>query len=184
MGDFNIDLLKIESHKDSNDFFNTISSHFFTPFVLQPTRLASKTLIDNIFFNSLEYQSNSGNLLIQLSDHLIQFLILDGFIKERALPKSNIFKRDFSYFNEREFLEVINSMDWESICAIQNGNANASFNDFYNSIIYYLDEFAPYKKVTKNELKLMLKPWISNEILQQCKVRDNLLRQVSKEKNL
>ena len=62
MGDFNVDLLKINSHNHSNEFDNILSSNFFTPFILQPTRLHSKTLIDNIFFNSLEYQSVSGNL--------------------------------------------------------------------------------------------------------------------------
>ena len=54
----------------------------FLPFVLQPTRLQSKTLIDNIFFNSLEYLTNSGNLLIELSDHLIQFLLIEGYVKK------------------------------------------------------------------------------------------------------
>ena len=102
MGDFNVDLLKSNS-----EFYTNLSSHFFTPFVLQPTRLKAKTLIDNIFLNSLEFQSNSGNVLLEISDHLIQFLILEGFIKERSLPESNIFKRDFSKFNEREFDEVV-----------------------------------------------------------------------------
>ena len=74
MGDFNVDLLKSNSHNQSNEFYNSMSSNFFTPFILQPTRLHSKTLIDNIFFNSLEYQSVSSNLLIEISDHLIQFL--------------------------------------------------------------------------------------------------------------
>ena len=81
MGDFNINLLKIDTSSYSNLFYNTMSSHFFSPYILQPTRLQSKTLIDNIFFNSLEFQSNSGNLLIEISDHLIQFLILEGFLK-------------------------------------------------------------------------------------------------------
>ena len=85
MGDFNVDLLKTESNNESNLVYNNLSSHFFTPYILQPTRLHSKTLIDNIFFNSLEYQSISGNLLIEISDHLIQFLFLEGFIKERTV---------------------------------------------------------------------------------------------------
>ena len=75
MGDFNIDLLKSDINDSVNVFFNDLSSHYFTPYILQPTRLQSMSLIDNIFFNSLEYQSNSGNLLIEISDHLIQFLI-------------------------------------------------------------------------------------------------------------
>ena len=44
-----------------------------------------------------------------------------------------------------------------------------------------LDEFAPNKKVTKREFKLNYKPWISKEILQQCRERDKLLKSVSKE---
>ena len=66
-------MLKINSHNHSNEFDNSLSSNLFTPFILQPTRLHSKSLIDNIFFNSLEY-SVSGNLLIEISDHFIQFL--------------------------------------------------------------------------------------------------------------
>ena len=81
MGDVNIDLLKSNG---ASEFYTNLSSHFFTPFVLQPTRLKAKTLIDNIFLNSLEFQSYSGNLLLEISDHLIQFLILEGFVKERS----------------------------------------------------------------------------------------------------
>ena len=57
MGDFNIDLLKADTNDDTNKFFNNLTSHFFTPFVLQPTRLSSKTVIDNIFLNTIEYPS-------------------------------------------------------------------------------------------------------------------------------
>ena len=49
MGDFNVDLLKCNDNNSAGDFFNMFSSYFFSPFVLQPTRLRSKTLIDNIF---------------------------------------------------------------------------------------------------------------------------------------
>ena len=34
-------------------------------------------------------------------------------------------------------------------------------NSFFDNLFYYLDEFAPNRKVTKKEYKLMLKPWIS-----------------------
>ena len=54
MGDFNIDLLKVDSNEESNAYYNIVTSHFFIPFILQPTRLKSKTLIDNIFINSIE----------------------------------------------------------------------------------------------------------------------------------
>ena len=55
MGDFNINLMKINSEYDNSHFYNTMCSYFFTPLVLQPTKVnyKSKTLIDNIFFNTL-----------------------------------------------------------------------------------------------------------------------------------
>jgi len=181
MGDFNINLLKIDTNSSSNSFYNTLSSHFFSPYILQPTRLQSKTLIDNIFFNSLEYQSNSGNLLIEISDHLIQFLILNGFTKEKNISEHNIKKRDLRNFNEREFEETIVKMNWEDICNIEMNDPDLSCSNFFNEITYLLDEFAPYKKVTKNEIKLLSKPWISNEILQKCKKRDSILKTITKE---
>ena len=78
MGDLNVDRLEIDFRNSSNN----LTSWLFTPYVLQSTRLYSKTLIYNTFFNSLEYQSLSGKLLIEISDHLIQFLIFEGFVKE------------------------------------------------------------------------------------------------------
>lgn len=52
IGDFNIDLLKIDSHQNSDHFVNTMGTYFFQPHILQPTRLTdhSAMLIDNIFF--------------------------------------------------------------------------------------------------------------------------------------
>ena len=183
MGDFNVDLLKIDNHSGSNEFYNEMTSHFFTPYILQPTRLHSKTLIDNIFFNSLEYHSKSGNLLIEISDHLMQFMIVDGFIKEKFVPESNLYKRDFSNFNEREFVETIHNMNWVEICNLNKFDPNFSCSNFFNNIIYSLDEFAPFKKVTRKEYELMLKPWITKEILEKCKRRDSILKTISNEKD-
>ena len=47
----------------------------------------------------------------------------------------------------------------------------------------HLDEYAPLKKITRKELKLMTKPWISSNILNKCKYRDSLLHNISKEKD-
>lgn len=57
MGDFYINLLNFESHVDTDAFINTLGSYSFHPQILKPARITdhSATLIDNIFFNSLEY---------------------------------------------------------------------------------------------------------------------------------
>ena len=50
LGDFNLDLLKFESHPGTNEFLNTLISSYFQPQILRPTRITdhSATLIDNI----------------------------------------------------------------------------------------------------------------------------------------
>ena len=65
MGDFNIDLLKIDTHADSKFFINSSGSCFFKPQIFQPTRITdhSATLIDNIFLNSIEHFIIRGNLI-------------------------------------------------------------------------------------------------------------------------
>ena len=185
MGDFNIDFLKSLGSNAASKFYSSLQSYFYTPFILQPTRLRSKTLIDNIFFNSLDYHSLSGNLLYELSDHLTQFLILEGYVKERELMDIKLIKKDFENFNEREFEEVvIDGLNWDEICMIRIGDASASFKSFHDTVNFHLDEMAPGRLVSNKELKLMLKPWITPEILAKCDKRDELLKKYKNEKNL
>ena len=139
-----------------------MTSHFFAPYILQPTIPKSKTLIDNI---SVEYPSHSGNLTIQISDHLLQFVILEGFFKE---------------FNQREFNETLTNMNWDQILSTEENDPNTSMNNLH--INYLLGEFAPYKKLSKKEYKLRFKPWINKYILACMKKRHKLLNKYCKAK--
>ena len=165
MGDFNIDLLKADTNDNTNKFFNNLTSHFCTPFVLQPTRLSSKTVIDNIFLNTIEYPSYSGNLTVQLSDHLFQFVILEGFHKELISKRTNIYERNFKNFSEHEFQDIMKSTGWNNILMIDKNDPNHSMNNLHLFINNILDILAPYKKLSKKELKLKTKQWINNETL-------------------
>ena len=94
MGDFNINLLSIESDKLVSNFYDFMTSRCFAPFILQPTRITekSKTLIDNISMNSLEYDTFSGNLTTLISDHLPQFLILKNFHRKYTNKSQVVYK--------------------------------------------------------------------------------------------
>ena len=79
LGDFNIDLLKVETDTPTANFFDTITSNLCVPHIIHPTRITStsRTLIDNIFSNYPNfYDGISGNLTLAISDHLAQFLII------------------------------------------------------------------------------------------------------------
>ena len=181
MGDFNIDLLKIDTNEDANNFFTNVTSHFFTPFILQPTRIKSKTLIDNIFINTIEYPSYSDNLTVQLSDHLFQFTILEDFYKDLTPKNSKIYERNFKNFSEQEFNDTMAITDWSNILKLDQNDPNVSMNSLHHYVNNLLDICAPYKKLSKKEIKLKSKPWISIKI-QSLKKRDKLLTKFSKHK--
>ena len=48
VGDFNIDLLKSNRNENINQFYNTLTSNFFAPYIMQPTRFASQSLIEYV----------------------------------------------------------------------------------------------------------------------------------------
>ena len=183
MEDFNIDLLKCDIRIDINLYYNSLTSNCFAPYILQPTRLISKSLIDNIFINTIEYGSYSGNITIQLADHLFQFVTLEGFFHDIKTKKHNIKERNFEHFNEREFLETLHNLNVDNILRLDDNDPNKTIKNLYNNINYILDEFAPYKKLSKNEMKLKTKPWINAEAQYLMWKRDKLFKTFCKAKD-
>ena len=96
LSDSNVDLMKYDNHHSTNEFLDSWSSHLFLPHITQPTRIrhSSKTLIDNIFSNTLTENTISGNVTSTISDHLPQFIILPNIFSNPPSNKSNIYKRD------------------------------------------------------------------------------------------
>ena len=136
MGDFNIDLLN--SCKPSNDFINTLASFFYQPHILQPTRITdhTATLIDNIFFNSIEHFIISGNIVYDLTDHLANFIILSNF---GSLPSNiKVYKRDYSKLNESTLISEMQSIDWHSIFT-SDSDPSDMFCSFYSTISDIVD---------------------------------------------
>ena len=175
MGDSNINLMKINSESDNSQFYKTMCSYFFTPIVFQPTKVTdkSKTLIDNIFFNSFEFTTLSGNITHSISDHLIQFVILEDFITPKPLPKTNLCKRNFDKFDNNKLKEDLRKIDWINEI-LKNGNdINEIFDIFYKTLSEIVDSHAPLTKVTKKRT-LQSKPWTNKVIKHLMWKRDKL----------
>ena len=78
MGDFNIDLLKVNTHAKTNEFVNDVISQGFLPKITRPTRITphSATLIDHIYSNDNRptFQNNiSGIIITDVADHFGTF---------------------------------------------------------------------------------------------------------------
>ena len=80
VGDFNYNLLNHETDTQVNDFIQIMLSNFCQPHFIQLTRIvdnAKPSLVDNIFFNSVKYETKSGNIMSKISDHMPNFIILE-----------------------------------------------------------------------------------------------------------
>ena len=181
MGDFNMDLLKTESDEKIGKYYDILSRYLFVPHITLPTRITSnsKTLIDNIFSNDLDFSIGvPGNFTFSISDHLPQFLLMPGGLG--GLPKKhNIFRRKKNYSGVDIVADSL-AIDWAAVLRPDGMDPNYSFNKFYEEIVGILDRHAPLKKVSKKDFKLESKPWITPGILNSIRRRDSLLRRFIK----
>ena len=137
-----------------------------TPQITVPTRLTvrSKTLIDNIFTNSVEESTISVNLECCISDHLAQFLI---FPSQRLLEQNNHrkYKRNYKNVDVKKFKDELQSIDWTTALANNNNDVNQSLENFLNITNSPLERYAPLTQVTKKDMKTQSKPWTTKGIL-------------------
>ena len=184
MGDFNIDLMNTYTDLETSSFFDNLTSNLFVPHIIIPTRITetSKTLIDNIFSNSINFQDGiSGNLTLSISDHLAQFLIIPDNCNE--IPKKSIrFKRDTRNFDKTNFNLEIANINWSNIVSNEQ-DVNQSFNLFEHKINELIDKYIPLIKTTKKDLKQQLKPWITLDIQKSIARREKLRKKYIKAKN-
>ena len=98
------------------------SNSFFYLRSMQPTRITnhSKILINNIFTNIILPDSISGNLTATISDHLPQFLIVPNIFSNPPSNKSNIYERDWSNFDQENFILDYFSIDWNETLKSKN----------------------------------------------------------------
>ena len=179
MGDFNVNLLNYNVHTHTNDFLNTMISHYLLPHILHPTCVTdhSATVIDNIFSNNTVYETTSGNIITHLSDHFPQFIVLN---KVNIDYKTCSFaKRDFSKFDEHEFVDGFSKKNLDFL-EDKNLSLNTKFDLFYQNVSSHADQHAPATKMNKKELKLHEKPWITFKIRKLIKYRDRLLQKLNK----
>ena len=180
MGDFNINLVKYDSHTPTTDFVNTFFSNNFLPCITHPTRVSkvSSTVIDNIFTNVIGTKITCGNILTHISDHFPQFAIVEN--ANISYKELEILKSDYSSFNEKNFLSDFSAMDFNYV--YNSIDVDCVYNKFLDDITSLVEKHVPTKRCTKKELKLKAKPWINKRIQKMMRIRNQLLRKMKKSK--
>ena len=71
-----------------------------------------------------------------------------------------MYKRDYKNWNEQRFLDDLSIQNWK--------NDMQDVSEKYNDFIWHLEScvniHAPIKKLSKKEIKMKIKPWITRYI--------------------
>ena len=175
MGDFNLDLLKIESSCYSRDFFLSLQSCYLIPSIDKPTRVYnnSATLIDNIFINMPERVTISGNIISDITDHFSQFCIFKSTKDKIEIPIKQQ-RRDFSQFSAVNFNNELSLIDWDEIFLKGDRDIDKTFCFIYKRINAILNKHAPIKLISRRQAKRLSKPWITKGIRTAIKHKNQL----------
>ena len=98
MGDFKINFLNAEKSTDKPEIYENISSHFFVPYILQPTRLTknSKILINNIFLNFIKFNTKHNNY------KRIRNIVVSKIKEQKKQYYQNNFQRNSKNFRKTQ----------------------------------------------------------------------------------
>lgn len=146
LGDWNIDLLKIDNDPIVSQFVNIMYSFSYTPLITKPTRVTDNcaTLIDNIWSTEVEHNNRNSILYTDISDH---FPIVSYFSCIRKAIKNNeiIPKRIFSNRNIDKYVQLVSSASWNDI--YNHNCANKAFDVFNNKVHELFEECFPITNV-------------------------------------
>ena len=161
MGDFNMDLLKLNAHRPTSDYLEGLTSMGFFPLISLPTRLTdtTATLIDNIWTNKVVSKHGSGIVTVRLSDHLPIFTFLGGNAYDSQANNTNTRRRLVNEGRIKRFAEVLESWSFDEVRAegIENNVARFrnEFRDLYDTAFPWVE---PKKKKRDRE-----KPWLDDD---------------------
>ena len=150
-GDFNINLLDINSNEHVNEYFESICSRGFFPKITLPTRIQppSFSLIDNILTNDIDNTNNStsGLLINDLSDHKIIFT----FYKNKSyLVKVNKFI-EVETRDERSMNNFVNELKenniYDQLDKNLTGDPNANYELFSSLLNTAREKHLPKKRI-------------------------------------
>ena len=182
-GDFNIDLLKVNTNMHAHEFFHTLIAQSFIPKITLPTRFSDLrcTLIDNFLckLSPAIMDSSAAIFTNNISDHQLYILVVPNLSNTIKVPKyTNILWDANSTPNFKADISKAN------VFAKLNPDISANQNENYDIlekiIVHNISKHFPRRQVKFNKYKHKKNTWITKGILHSIKFRDNLYRELKK----
>ena len=177
VGDFNINLIKSETHLGTRNFIDLLFSHGLYPLINKPTRicLEAATLIDNIFTNCL-LSTKNGILINDISDHLPVFSITEIQNFDRKCTETDVLKRKIDSNSICELNEKLLNHNWSEIFV--SSNVDEAYNGFINVIQNAFNTTCPLKKIKQRTCNS--KPWVTKGLANAFKKQKTLYKRFLK----
>ena len=163
MGDYNIDLLKINCNGSSgthSQFEESFIRTGLTPVISIATHLRANcrpSCIDNIFTSDIEHVVLSGCISDQIGDHVPIFEITDIDIESDSGNKKHVQYYEFSNKNTNEFVAKLQ----HDLCSI---TTPSDFTEFKNIFHSALDSTCKLTKPKVSKRNIIENPWITDSI--------------------
>ena len=143
----NLDLLKCDMHKATENFLDLMINREQWPSITQPTRITQRSamLIDNIFVSSKLHRSfDSMVILDDILDHLPTLVLLKQikFHNKKPIEFQSRSLMDKKFAAVRKDLKQV---DWNG--TLNSDNCDKNFNTFCNILENKLDEVTPVKTI-------------------------------------
>ena len=162
--DHNHDLLKSDTHKQTEEFLDLMVNSEMWPTITHPTRVTqtSATLIDNIFISSkLHHQFDSMLILDDISDHLPSLVLL----KQTKIKNKEPIEFKSRILTEANFAIIrrsLNQVDWNGI--LNSNDCNENFNIFSEILEVKIEETAPLRTIRITGKRRFQELWLTTGI--------------------
>jgi len=179
-GDFNINLLEINTNRHFNTYFENIISKGFFPRITLPTRIQppSFSLIDNILSNNIEHhaKSKSGILINDISDHKMIFTYhVNNSYREKQESFIEVEKKDetsvANFITELKSINVYDQLDKNV-----NSSPQRNYIIFSKLLKQAREKHLPKKLVKYNKKKHKRSAWMTDGILKSINIKDKLYK--------
>jgi hypothetical protein len=183
VGDFNINLLKVNERDVFAEFLDSMMSNSFFPKITLPTRFTSHscTLIDNIFckLSSNTIDTYSGIILSSISDHLPYFTCLKTQHGHCNRPPSMVrCRRNKSQDLQDMITELNTNRIYDHLDKNISADPNKNYEIFHQHITIAKEKHMPTILVKFNKYRHKKNKWITFAIIRSIKYRDSLYAKI------
>ena len=164
--DHNMDLLKSDRHRPTQDLIHTILEDGMMPTITQPTRLShtSATLIDNILINQRNNENYDSYVLIDdISDHLPCACVLRD-VKASKRDTKSVTSRDMKRININRLNDEICTFDWSTITG-SSDHIDTKTETLVTKLNDHINHFLPYRTKKISYRKLRTEPLITPALM-------------------